>query len=356
MISLEHARRHQLAILSHKHVEELRQEIVSQQSTVLLNKEGILERVAAVTTLCITRSDGRMLVQVGKWKGNHLVPACQLPGGKPEQDETPQDTLDRLIETKLEFLIDCLSVQECIREVEWKDSSRFHMRTKYIKTICNASVDKPFKAPVFRADSVDMDDLGSLPSSLLYAADKQEKTTVMHDLVNSDVLVMNSNSGSGSKFAVYMWATQSELEMMQRPESENFVAAWLNSLNFARRPTETNQMPDGTTSRRSWTSQTLDGPRPRESWASRFSRHSQEPRHSASSWLTKPFRRSTQRSFEASSVMESEVPSQSAVDSEVPSSTTEPTKTSLQDADVQSHEEAFLASSSASTVSAYQTL
>lgn len=105
--------RHQLAILSHKHVEELRQEIVSQQSTVLLNKEGILEPVAAVTTLRVTRSDGRMLVQVGKWKGNHLVPACQLPGGKPEPDETPQDTLDRLIETKLEFLIDCLSVQEC---------------------------------------------------------------------------------------------------------------------------------------------------------------------------------------------------------------------------------------------------
>lgn len=104
---------------------------------------------------------------------------------------------------------------------------------------------------------------------------------------------------------VVAWATQSELDTMQRPESENFVA---------------------------------------------------EPRHSASSWLTKSFWRSTQRFFEASSVMESEVPSQSAVDSEVPSSTTEPTKTSLQDADVQSHEEAFLASSSAFTVSAYQTL
>ena len=55
---LEHARRHQFAILSHKHVEELRQDVASQQSTVLLNKEGILERVAADTTLCITRSEG----------------------------------------------------------------------------------------------------------------------------------------------------------------------------------------------------------------------------------------------------------------------------------------------------------
>ena len=73
LISFEHARKHQL------------QEIVSQQSSVLLN-QGILEHVAG-TTLCITRP-GQMLVQVGKWKGKHLVPACQLPGGKLQQDET----------------------------------------------------------------------------------------------------------------------------------------------------------------------------------------------------------------------------------------------------------------------------
>lgn len=220
LISLENAQKSLLAKLSHENYEELKQEVLAHKSTLLLNSAEHLERVAAVTTLRVRRSDGRLFLQLGKLDGSRVVASCQLPGAKPEADETPAETARRILNTKLTPLAECVELEECSREVQWRESKKYRMRTKYIRTVCNAMVVMPFSIPGYRAAT-------RVNSGGWYHIVSVASAST---LCKRDVFIIQSDPENAEKVSMFVWATEEEFSMLQRPESEQFLSTWLQSL------------------------------------------------------------------------------------------------------------------------------
>merc|ERR1712039_500846 len=78
------------------------------------------------------------------------VPACQLPGGKQERGELPSETMERMFQNRLKPLAGHVQGQRMEREVTWKESKEYRMRTKYLRTVCYSIVVEPFKVETLR--------------------------------------------------------------------------------------------------------------------------------------------------------------------------------------------------------------
>lgn len=58
-------------------------------------------RTVSVVVLRVMRSDSRVFMQIGKCTGASVQPSCELPALRQEWGETAEETLDRMLATKL---------------------------------------------------------------------------------------------------------------------------------------------------------------------------------------------------------------------------------------------------------------
>jgi len=121
-----------------KTLSNLLHEVETGKSTVMLNKDGDLERVVSVVALSIVNKDRRVLVQVGKHTGQEVAIGCQLPGGKQERGELAADAAQRMLTMKLSAYVDYVQFVGITRQTELKLSQEYGINTKYLRAVCNA--------------------------------------------------------------------------------------------------------------------------------------------------------------------------------------------------------------------------
>lgn len=122
-----------------KQKEALREEILNGKATILLDNMGEVSRIVSVVALRCRRDDGHILVQVGKSSGGVLQTQWVLPGSKQRMGELPRDAAARIRNTKLPD-IGAVSNGSFEREVVWKESAKYGVRTKYLRTTQSVEV------------------------------------------------------------------------------------------------------------------------------------------------------------------------------------------------------------------------
>lgn len=116
--------------------DELEKEVANGQCILIRNGQGEVERVLSVVIIHLTRPDGTVLTQVGKYqKDGKVLASCQLPGIKQQRGESIDDTMDRLKERRLGQLANGIRVKYCEEETVWKDSKTYRIRTKYLRKV-----------------------------------------------------------------------------------------------------------------------------------------------------------------------------------------------------------------------------
>lgn len=87
-----------------------------------MTASGEVERVVAVVVMYVSRPDGCILVQLGKWDDDTVYPDCQLPAVKRERNELSEEAAQRLLSTKLAPLQGCTQLLHVEREIAVGDS------------------------------------------------------------------------------------------------------------------------------------------------------------------------------------------------------------------------------------------
>merc|ERR1712050_630444 len=103
------------------------------------NCNGEVERIVLVVAIRIEREDQRLIAQLGKWEGSQIIPACQLPGGKEERGELIVHSVKGLLE-RLGLVQSDVEIINVERKVEWTESKKYGVRTKYLRTVCHAEL------------------------------------------------------------------------------------------------------------------------------------------------------------------------------------------------------------------------
>merc|ERR1712113_628656 len=91
--------------------------------------------------------DGRLLVQLGKVREGQIEIDCVLPGIKMREGDTPSDTMQRIVDGRLAPLAKGIHHESIQPEFEWKHSSEYGVKTKYLKSVHHASFDTSSDVP-----------------------------------------------------------------------------------------------------------------------------------------------------------------------------------------------------------------
>jgi hypothetical protein len=94
-----------------------------------------VHRIVSIAVLSIKHEDGsgRLLVQIGHFKGDHIVPEVLLPGSKVHAHEVPSEAKHRLIDGHFSKLQEFITWNRDEVLVHEKSSWRFNVSTKYVK-------------------------------------------------------------------------------------------------------------------------------------------------------------------------------------------------------------------------------
>jgi len=111
-------------------------EVKMGRSVVLLDEDGHLRRLTAVTVLQIEHGES-VLAQLAKYDQTKGAweKACVLPGSKQESGELPSDAIRRIATRKIAIESDALDYVEVKGDVKYWTSKQYGIRTRYIRTV-----------------------------------------------------------------------------------------------------------------------------------------------------------------------------------------------------------------------------
>ncbi|CAE8613934.1 unnamed protein product [Polarella glacialis] len=123
-------------------LEKLKDEVRTGKSVILQDTMGNVERATNVASLLLKNALGLVFTQIGQFKGQELNVDIKLPGGKQTREELPGQTIHRILfDSLFKPMAKHISIEKVERETFWKDSVTFGMRTKYTRTVHQASLD-----------------------------------------------------------------------------------------------------------------------------------------------------------------------------------------------------------------------
>lgn len=114
----------------------LKDEVTSGTSILVTTGKGVVFRIVSLVLLRIDRSDGRVLLQIGRWSEGCLSSTCQLPGMKQMQNELATESMERFFSTKLPCYHDKVDILDVVFETTEKMSRAYGVPTRYLRTIC----------------------------------------------------------------------------------------------------------------------------------------------------------------------------------------------------------------------------
>lgn len=168
----------------------LEEEVQSEKCAIIQRQNGELERVVAVSAMQLYHPfDSAILMEVGKWKpGDGVKSKCLLPGCKRCRGELPHDTIAKLLDTDLAQFARGIRMEGSEDEIEVKESERFVMQTRYLRTVHHARLDPEFP----------------LEDHLLHSANRQVELYGCLDK---------------GKVVLYAWVALQDVDFMRSPEA-----------------------------------------------------------------------------------------------------------------------------------------
>ena len=226
LLSLANANRAELGKFSNMLGRDLQEEVKARTAGVLVDGRGRLERVTALVVLAIKREGGFLLVQLARGSGEECKPCCRLPGGRPEQNETPSGTRDRILTTKLAPFEPCLEYGACRQHVRDWDAPN-GIRNKFIRYVCHAEYVGCTTFTTFRGDTAALDAREpSFPDSDAKWEPPRKRWAHLRHLFQRDVFLI----ADAEVRRWYTWVKEKEMLLLQQPESETFLGVWLETL------------------------------------------------------------------------------------------------------------------------------
>jgi len=120
--------------------EKLANEVHVGKSIVVVTGEGTIVRVVSLVALRVQREDGHVFAQVAKWEDSKLNASCQLPGFKQDRGELVGEAVRRLFNKNLKLLADKVTITGTVREIAEKNSKEYGVHTRYLKSVCSATL------------------------------------------------------------------------------------------------------------------------------------------------------------------------------------------------------------------------
>jgi len=245
--------------------DELKQEVMDGRSTVLLNTEGDAERVVSVTALHIDGEHNEFLVQLAKWDGQPDSPiraVVELPGSAQEMNEFPHEAAQRVLRTHFFVDPDLVHLSSSSREVFCKESPRYKVQTKYLKTTFRVRLNAALTIPSYSAfGSVGLERLESRRSSRKRVSNASElslvgkrssvgvalsnaaRSAMMHSLSKAEKPTLSQILGDtyyerkvyavrqDGKVTFYSWLQQREFQQLKE-DSDKLICKWLSRLDM----------------------------------------------------------------------------------------------------------------------------
>jgi len=238
--------------------DRIKKQIQEGDCILWVNQQGRFERVVRVMVFHVTRAvDDSCLVQVGNIEsGSTVVPTVQFPGGKMKSDEEVFAAMERLLSERLEPLVNSIEVLGFHQESATEDSPSLHIRTKYLKTVCNMRMKSSLygETCVLKQQSQSKKSF-SLPMNLRTTSntsapcdppyrespadfdrecfqfrrgesDRKDRQEVDRPVVH--------RMGGELRSGLYSWMTKDEMLRLQRHDKED-VFDWLASLEIPER-------------------------------------------------------------------------------------------------------------------------
>lgn len=205
--------------ISQQAYEELLEEVNNEKSAIICGPDQDLQRVVFICALQIQRTDGHLFVQVGKWsekKGPEPAGAV-LPGTKRDRGELPHKALRRLLLMGLQGLQEGIVLSNAVEEAEYKESEKYGMMTKYLRTVNFAEWKEDFEMPHLPVARL----LPETPSGVDYQIDD------LPSYCNTDVYVVHTKE---DKADLYAWIPEDDLDMVRGPELD-VLKSWMLSLD-----------------------------------------------------------------------------------------------------------------------------
>uniref|UniRef100_A0A7S2PCK3 Ion transport domain-containing protein n=1 Tax=Zooxanthella nutricula TaxID=1333877 RepID=A0A7S2PCK3_9DINO len=148
---------------------KLLEEVEAGRSVVVVTGQGLVQRVVPLVVLRLVNSDGALFAKIGRIGDAGCEPSCQLPGAKQDEGETVDETLQRLLASRMsELLADKFELGEgrqACTEVAENESKTLGLRTRYVRTVISAAIKagQCIDAPTRRCRNTQVGDPPSSP-------------------------------------------------------------------------------------------------------------------------------------------------------------------------------------------------
>jgi len=210
-------------------LDDLEEEVRSGRSWVLLNGNQEVERVIHLAAVHIEHENGTILVQVGKWDGAVMKPECVLPGSKLERGETPMQAVARIFRNKLgEAFAEVLEVTDVVRDVCWKESVSYGIRTKYVRTVQHSTLTRSQEhMPRMRLVYSPQQDMPTHRTLSDPVCRRRARSHMWHNsTAPPEYNLYKANGGEGRR-GLYAWMDESDFEQYNTSAGQKLVALWL---------------------------------------------------------------------------------------------------------------------------------
>jgi len=222
-------------------LENLKQEVLSGKSTVMLNAMNEVQRVVSVVALEIEREDQSVFVELGKKGKDKTTARCTLPGTKADMGEMAFETYKRFLETKLTPFADSLQIEKTERAVECKHSKEYGVRTRYLRTVYSCRFQGQLDAPSRTVEWI------LSPAVQAGGNFKISEKSSMHSATNSkrishlptarkettmDVFFFNDHDTANDtlKVTFYAWLSKEEYHFLSSQAGEHLLSEWMPTL------------------------------------------------------------------------------------------------------------------------------
>jgi len=198
---------------------DLHSQVMDGLCTVLENAHGEVERVTTVLALRILRPDGRVLVQLGSCEDMRIEVSVVLPGSKIKRGESPDNVRQRLLWTKLAPIAQDVAVRNVEMEVFSKVSTRYKLKTTYLRTVWNASFAGSMQSGKLSPNGAS--DTVSMPTRV--RGHQSQAVNVAHDVYAFQTM---------NTVYFYAWLSDTEFEELKQPGAEDLIAKWLTGFDL----------------------------------------------------------------------------------------------------------------------------
>jgi len=121
---------------------KLEMEVKEQKCTLVVANNGEVQRVTAVACVQLARPDGRIWVQLGKFRDGVIFPTCALPGLKMQDGADVAEMLDMVRKGELCFMSSSMQMGRVEKSIDSKFSPTYGIYTKYIRHVQHASIEE----------------------------------------------------------------------------------------------------------------------------------------------------------------------------------------------------------------------